>query len=86
VAVALRGVVRKRLIGRRRRRIPLNQPERKMIVKTRKDQRRSKERNRRSLPPARISAAPLCLVGGTAAVEAAHHVGLGCALFGKRRN
>jgi hypothetical protein len=39
VAVGLRGVIRKGLIGRRRRRIPLNQPEREMIVRTRKDQR-----------------------------------------------
>jgi hypothetical protein len=39
VVVGLRGVVRKGLIGRRRRWIPLNQPEREMIVKTRKDQR-----------------------------------------------
>jgi hypothetical protein len=43
VAVGLRGVIRKGLIGRRRRWIPLNQPERKMIVKTRKDQSQSKE-------------------------------------------
>jgi hypothetical protein len=33
------------------------------------------------LPPARVGAAPLGLVGGAAAVEAAHHCGLGCALF-----
>jgi hypothetical protein len=39
VAVGLRGVVRKGLIGRRRRRIPLDQPEKEMIVKTREDQR-----------------------------------------------
>jgi hypothetical protein len=38
VAVGLRGVVWKGLIGRRMRRIPPNQPEREMIVKTRKDQ------------------------------------------------
>jgi hypothetical protein len=38
------------------------------------------------LPPARVGAAPLCLVGGAAAVEAAHHGGLGCALFEERRN
>jgi hypothetical protein len=41
----------------------------------------SKRRSRRSLPPARVGAAPLCLVGGAAAVEAAHHNGLGYALF-----
>jgi hypothetical protein len=46
----------------------------------------AKKRNRRSLPLTRIGAAPLCLVGGAAAVEAAHHVGLGCALFGKRKD
>jgi hypothetical protein len=57
-----------------------------MIVKQEKIKVEAKKRNRRSLPPARIGAAPLCLVGGTAAVEAAHHVGLGCALFGKRKN
>jgi hypothetical protein len=58
-----------------------------MIVKNKKKIKvEAKKRNRRSLPPARIGAAPLCLVGGTAAVEAAHHVGLGCALFGKRKN
>jgi hypothetical protein len=58
-----------------------------MIVKTRKESKlKAKKRNRRSLPPARIGAAPLCLIGGTAAVEAAHHVVLGCALFGKRKN
>jgi hypothetical protein len=64
----------------------LNQPEKKMIVKQEKPKGGSKKRNRRSLPPARIGAAPLCLVGGAATVEAAHHVGLGCALFGKRKN
>jgi hypothetical protein len=37
VTVGLRGVVWKRLIGRRGRQIPLNQPERKMIVRMRKD-------------------------------------------------
>jgi hypothetical protein len=57
-----------------------------MIVKQEKIKVEAKKRNRRSLPPARIGAAPLCLVGGTAAVEAVHHVGLGCALFGKRKN
>jgi hypothetical protein len=36
VAVGLRGVVRKRLIGQRRRWIPLNQPEKEMIVKNKK--------------------------------------------------
>jgi hypothetical protein len=36
------------------------------------------------LPPARVGAATLCLVGGAAAVEAAHHDGLGCALFAER--
>jgi hypothetical protein len=41
----------------------------------------SKRKNRRSLPPARVGAAPLGLVGGAAAVEVAHHDGLGCALF-----
>jgi hypothetical protein len=39
VAVGLRGVVRKGLIGRRRRWIPLSQPEREMIVETGKDRR-----------------------------------------------
>jgi hypothetical protein len=43
----------------------------------------SKKKNRRSLPLVRIGAAPLCLIRGTAAVEAAHHAALGCALFGK---
>jgi hypothetical protein len=57
-----------------------------MIVKQEKIKVEAKKRNRQSLPPARIGAAPLCLVGGTVAVEAAHHVGLGCALFGKRKN
>jgi hypothetical protein len=53
-----------------------------MIVKARRRSKvESKKRNQRSLPPVRIGAAPLCLVGGTAAVEAAHHDGLGCALF-----
>jgi hypothetical protein len=33
VTVGLRGVVWKRLTSRRGRRIPLNQPEKKMIVK-----------------------------------------------------
>jgi hypothetical protein len=46
----------------------------------------SKKKNRRSLPPARIGAAPLCLIRGTAAVEAAHHVALGCALFREKKN
>jgi hypothetical protein len=45
----------------------------------------SKKRNRRSLPPTRIGAAPLCLSGGTAAVEAAHHIVWGCALFGEKK-
>jgi hypothetical protein len=86
VVVGLRGVVWEGLIGRRRRWIPLNQSEKKMIVKTRRRSKvESKRRNRRSLPPARIGAAPLCLVGGAAAVEAAHHCGLGCALFGERK-
>jgi hypothetical protein len=57
-----------------------------MIVKQEKIKVEAKKRNRRSLPPARVGAAPFCLVGGAAAVEAAHHVGLGCALFGKRKN
>jgi hypothetical protein len=57
-----------------------------MIVKQERIKVEAKKRNRRSLPPARIGAAPLCLVGGAAAVEVAHHVGLGCALFGKRKN
>jgi hypothetical protein len=57
-----------------------------MIVKARRRLKvESKRSNRRSLPPARIGAAPLCLVGGAAAVEAAHHDGLGCALFGKEK-
>jgi hypothetical protein len=46
VAVGLRGIVRKRLIGRRRRRIPLNQSEKEMIVKTRK---RSKMNQRKGI-------------------------------------
>jgi hypothetical protein len=46
VAVRLRGVVRIRLIGRRRRWIPLDQPEKGMIVKTR---RRSKMNQRREI-------------------------------------
>jgi hypothetical protein len=58
-----------------------------MIIKIRRRSKvEAKKRNRRSLPPACIGAAPLCLVGGAAAVEATHHVGLGCALFGKRSN
>jgi hypothetical protein len=58
-----------------------------MIVKNKKKIKvEAKKRNRRSLPPACIGTAPLCLVGGTTAVEAAHHVGFGCALFGKRKN
>jgi hypothetical protein len=53
-----------------------------MVVKARRRSKvESKRRNRRSLPPARVGTAPLCLVGGAAAVEAAHHSGLGCALF-----
>jgi hypothetical protein len=57
-----------------------------MIVKTRRKPKvESKKRNRQSLPPARVGAAPFCFVGGAAAVEAAHHGGLGCALFGKRK-
>jgi hypothetical protein len=56
-----------------------------MIVKARRRSKvESKRRNRRSLPPARVGAAPLCLIGGAAAVEAAHHGGLGCALFAER--
>jgi hypothetical protein len=87
VAIGLRGVVWKRLIGRRRRRIPLNQFVKKMVVKTRRRSKvESKRRIRRSLPPARIGAAPLCLVGGAAAVEAAHHGGWGCALFEERKS
>jgi hypothetical protein len=46
VAVGLRGVVQKGLIGRRRRRIPLNQSEKEMIVKTR---RRSKMNQKREI-------------------------------------
>jgi hypothetical protein len=42
VAVRLRGVVWKGLIGRRSRRIPLNQPEKEMIIKTKENQRRIK--------------------------------------------
>jgi hypothetical protein len=58
-----------------------------MIVKIRRRSKvEAKKRNQRSLPPARIGAAPLCLVGGAAAVEATHHGGLGCALFGKRKD
>jgi hypothetical protein len=34
----------------------------------------------------RIGTAPLCLVGGEAAVEEAHHDGLGCALFEERKS
>jgi hypothetical protein len=53
-----------------------------MIVKARRGSKvESKRRNRRSLPPARVGAAPLGLVGGAATVEAAHHDGLRCALF-----
>jgi hypothetical protein len=53
-----------------------------MIVKARRVSIvESKKGNRRSLPPARVGAAPLCLIGSAAAVEAAHHNGLGCALF-----
>jgi hypothetical protein len=55
-----------------------------MIVKTRRKSKvESKKRNRRSLPPARVGAAPLCFVGGAATVEAAHHDSLGCALFAR---
>jgi hypothetical protein len=58
-----------------------------MIVKTRRMSKvESKRRNRRSFPPARIGTAPLYLVGGAAAVEAAHHGGLGCALFEERKS
>jgi hypothetical protein len=46
----------------------------------------AKKKNRRSLPPARVGTAPICLVGGTAAVEAAHHGGLGYALFEERKS
>jgi hypothetical protein len=53
-----------------------------MIVKARRRSKvKSKKRNQRSLPPARVGAAPLGFVRGAAAVEAAHHCGLGCALF-----
>jgi hypothetical protein len=53
-----------------------------MIIKARRRSKvESKRRNRRSLPLARVGAAPLCLVGSAAAVEAAHHDGLGCTLF-----
>jgi hypothetical protein len=53
-----------------------------MIVKARRRSKvESKRRNRRSLPPARVGAAPLGLVGGAEAVEAAQHNGLGSALF-----
>jgi hypothetical protein len=56
-----------------------------MIVRARKRSKvESKRKNRRSLPPPRVGAAPLCLVGGAAAVEAAHHDGSVCALFAER--
>jgi hypothetical protein len=45
VAVRLLGVVRKGLTGRRRRWIPLNQPEKGMIVKTKEDQSESRKEN-----------------------------------------
>jgi hypothetical protein len=54
-----------------------------MIVKNKKIKDESKRRNQRSLPPARIGAAPFRLIRGAAAVEAAHHAALGCALLGK---
>jgi hypothetical protein len=55
-----------------------------MIVKARRrSEVESKRRNQRSLPPARVGAAPFCLVGGAAVVEAAHHDGLERALFAK---
>jgi hypothetical protein len=57
-----------------------------MIVKTKKIKDESKKKNRRSLPPARIGAAPLRLIRGAASVEAAHHAVLGCALFGKEKS
>jgi hypothetical protein len=60
----------------------INLRKKGMIVKARRKSKvESKKRDWRSLPPARVGAAPLCLVGGAAAVEAAHHDGLGCALF-----
>jgi hypothetical protein len=54
-----------------------------MIVKQEKIKAEAKKRNRRSLPPARIGAAPLCLVGGSAAVEAAHHCWFGMCIVWK---
>jgi hypothetical protein len=45
VAVRLRGVVWKGLTGRCRRRIPLNQPEKGMIVKRKKIKYESRKRD-----------------------------------------
>jgi hypothetical protein len=44
VAVGLRGVIWKGLIGWRRRRIPLNQPEKEMIVKTKEKSKLNQRR------------------------------------------
>jgi hypothetical protein len=57
-----------------------------MIVRTGKDQRGIKEEESTIIASGAIGAAPLCLIGGTTAVEAAHHVALGSALFGKKKN
>jgi hypothetical protein len=77
--VRLRGVVRQRLIGRRRGRVPLNKPEIEGIVRNKGKSKTSVKKIWRSLPPTRAGAAPFCLVGGAAPVVAARHGSWGCA-------
>jgi hypothetical protein len=79
VVVRLRGVVRQRLIGRRRGRVPLNESETERIIRNRGKSKTSHGESWRSLPLTRAGAAPFRLVGGAAPAIAACHGSWDCA-------
>jgi hypothetical protein len=74
VAFRLRGVTRQgRVHGRRRGRVPLNEPETERIVRNRGKSKTNHKESWRSLPPTCAGAAPFCLFGGASPVAATRH-------------
>jgi hypothetical protein len=67
------------LIGRRRGRVPLNEPETERIVRNRGKSKTSHGDSWRSLPPMRAGAAPFRLISGTTPVVVARHGSRSCA-------
>jgi hypothetical protein len=66
------------LIGRRRGRVPLNEPETEGIVRNKGKSKTSHGESWRSLPPTRAGAAPFRIVGGAAPAVVTRHGSWGC--------